>query len=133
MINTRRLAISAAFLACGISAHAVCCCDDSSDKLANEARIFAELKGEADAIKGETSGRIPSYAKLLKIDSGRQLYQTKKMNAANMFKDAIGTKEDFELEAAKAAVAAAKIANALTAAEVRGSIGEEAEAFLKKK
>lgn len=115
------------------NSYAVCGCDDDQGVLAQQALAFNRLASEAALTRSGISGRIAAYQSVMRVNESKQLYSTKKLNAADRFKDGVSMKENFESEAASASILAAKIDTANAASTFRSDIGKEAENFLIKK
>lgn len=112
-----------------MSLHAVCCCDDPKEVLASEKNSITSMTKSFSSIQAQTISRISEYRSLKKYSSAALLYSSRSFNSAIRLKESVTMKENFEGLAASTGMEAAKIADALTASELRRDVATEAENF----
>lgn len=112
-----------------MSLHAVCCCDDPKEVLASEKNSITSMTKSFSSIQGQTISRISEYRSLKKYTSAALLYGSRSFNSAIRLKESVTMKENFEGLAASTGMEAAKIADTLTASELRRDVATEAENF----
>lgn len=112
-----------------INVYAVCCCDDAKEVLESEKNSITALTKSFSGIKSQTISRIAEYESLKKYSSASLVYGSRSFNGAIRLKESVSMKENFEGLAASTSMETAKVADALTASELRRDIATEAENF----
>jgi hypothetical protein len=112
--------------------YAVCCCDDDQNILGEERRAISDLKDNLSDIKEAVKNRSSYYDESFKNNDAILLFESRAFSSASRLRDAISMKENFEGLVAGTALDGARLDSGISAALLRGKVGNEAKDIISK-